>query len=137
MPDVARLKPLPVVTEVNRPFWDGCREGKLLLQFCAQCHTYQFYPRLYCMHCSATKLEWVEASGRGRIYSYTVIHRNKTPEFMQAVPYNVVIVELEEGPRMMANMMESDAGQLRVDLPVMVVFDRVNDEMSLPRFKPL
>jgi uncharacterized OB-fold protein len=56
---------------------------------------------------------------------------------MQAVPYNVVIVELEEGPRMMANMMESDAGQLRVDLPVMVVFDRVNDEMSLPRFKPL
>lgn len=137
MPDVTRPKPLPVVTEVNRPFWDGCREGKLLLQLCEQCHKYQFYPRLYCMHCGTTKLEWVEASGRGRIYSYTVIHRNKTPEFVQDVPYNVVIVELEEGPRMMANVVESDAAQLRVDLPVTVVFDRVNDEISLPRFKPI
>ena|SRR5215471_15252670 len=136
MPGAARPKPLPIVTDENRPFWDGCREGKLLLQYCEQCHKHQFYPRLYCMHCGATKLKWVEASGRGRIYSYTVIHRNKTPEFEQDVPYNVVIVQLEEGPRMMANVVENDAAQLRVDLPVTVVFDRVTDEISLPRFKP-
>jgi uncharacterized OB-fold protein len=136
MPDTARPKPLPVVTDVNRPFWDGCHEGKLLLQYCEQCRQHQFYPRLYCMHCSSTKLQWVQASGNGRIYSYTVIHRNKTPEFVQDVPYNVIIVQLDEGPRMMSNLVQSEASQLRVDLPVMVIFDRVTDEISLPRFKP-
>ena len=136
MPDVARPKPLPIITEENHPFWEGCREGKLLLQYCEQCQKYQFYPRLYCMHCSSTKLQWVEASGRGRIYSYTIIHQNKSPEFIHDTPYNVVIVQLDEGPRMMSNIVQCDSGQLRVDLPVTVVFDYVTDEISLPRFKP-
>jgi len=88
------------------------------------------------MHCGSTKLQWVEASGRGRIYSYTIIHRNKSPEFMHDTPYNVAIVQLDEGPRMMTNIVQSDASQLRVDLPVTVVFDPVTDEISVPRFKP-
>jgi len=136
MPDAARSKPLPVVTDENRSFWEGCREGKLLLQYCEQCQQYQFYPRLYCMHCSSPRIQWVEVSGRGRIYSYTIIHRNKSPEFMHDTPYNVAIVQLDEGPRMMANIVQSDASQLRVDLPVTVVFDPVTDEISVPRFKP-
>ena len=136
MHDAARPKPLPIVTDENRPFWDGCREGKLLLQFCAACQQHQFYPRLYCMQCESDRLRWVEASGRGVIYSYTIIHQNKSPDFMADVPYNVAIVQLEEGPRMMSNIVDIDPADLRVDLPVTVVFDPVNDTISLPRFRP-
>src|SRR5712691_7222514 len=135
MPDVPRPKPLPIVTDENRPFWEGCRQGKLLLQYCEQCQRHQFYPRLYCMHCGSTELHWVEASGRGVIYSYTIIHRNKSPEFMQDTPYNVAIVQLEEGPRMMSNIVEITASDLRVGLPVTIIFDPVTVEISVPRFK--
>jgi len=137
MPDTIRPKPLPIITDENRPFWEACRQGKLLLQFCDACHQYQFYPRLYCMHCSSDQLYWVEVSGRGMIYSYTIIHQNKSPEFIADVPYNVAIVQLEEGPRMMSNIVDIDPADLRVDLPVTVVFDPINDSISLPRFRPI
>ncbi len=136
MPDINRPKPLPVITEESRSFWEGCREGKLLLQYCDQCQRYQFYPRLYCMQCGSETLRWVEASGRGVIYSYTVIHQNKSPEFANDTPYNVAIVQLEEGPRMLSNIVDIALTDLRVDLPVIVVFDPVSDRISLPRFRP-
>ena len=129
-------KPLPFVIEEGRPFWDGCREGKLLLQYCDVCQRHQFYPRMYCMQCGSKELRWVEASGRGVIYSYTVIRQNKSPEFVNDTPYNLAIVQLEEGPRMMSNIVDIDLDDLRVDLPVTVVFDSVSDTISLPRFRP-
>lgn len=137
MPDTTRPKPLPVVTDENRPFWEGCRQGKLLLQYCEYCQRYQFYPRLYCMQCGSKILKWVEGSGRGIIYSYTIIHQNKSPEFVHDTPYNVAIVQLEEGPRIMSNIVDIAPTDLQVDLPVIVIFDAVTDSISLPRFKPL
>ncbi len=137
MPEATRPKPLPVLTEESRPFWEGCQHGKLLLQYCSECHQYQFYPRLYCMQCSSNELQWVEVSGHGIIYSYTIIHQNKSPEFVNDTPYYVAIVQLEEGPRMLSNIVEGDATALRVDLPVTVVFDQVTDTITLPRFRPL
>ena len=136
MAEPNRSNPLPVVTEENRAFWEGCQQGKLLLQFCEQCQRYQFYPRLYCMQCGAEKPRWVEASGRGVIYSYTIIRQNSSPEFVNDTPYNVAIVQLEEGPRMLSNIVDVDPADLRVDLAVSVVFDRVTDTISLPRFRP-
>src|SRR5713226_4123333 len=136
MPDTSHPKPLPVVTDESRPFWEGCRQGKLLLQYCDQCRRHQFYPRLYCMQCGSTSLSWIEASGRGVIYSYTIIHQNKSPEFAQDTPYNVAIVQLEEGPRMMSNIVDISPAELRIDLPVTIIFDAVTDSISLPRFKP-
>lgn len=133
----SRPKPLPFVTDESRPFWDGCREGKLLLQYCDACQRHQFYPRLYCMHCGSREVRWVEASGRGVIYSYTVIRQNRSPDFVSDVPYNVAIIQLEEGPRMMSNIIDIDPADLRVDLPVRAVFDPVSDTISLPRFRPL
>ena len=135
MPDPNRS--LPVITEESRPFWEGCRQGKLLLQYCDQCQQHQFYPRLYCMRCGAENPRWVEASGRGVIYSYTIIRQNKSPEFAKDTPYNVAIVQLEEGPRMLSNIVDVAPAELRVDLPVIVVFDRVTDTISLPRFRPI
>ncbi|HAG99207.1 MAG TPA: hypothetical protein DCL75_10210 [Ktedonobacter sp.] len=137
MPGDSHPKPLPVVTEENRPFWEGCRQGKLLLQYCDQCQQHQFYPRLYCMHCGSSNVRWVSASGRGVIYSYTVIHQNKSPEFVQDTPYNVVVVQLAEGPRLMSTIVETDLAELRIDLPVTVVFDVVSEDIHLPRFKAL
>ena len=136
MSDTAHPKPLPVITAENRPFWEGCRQGKLLLQYCDACRQYQFYPRLYCMHCGSQHTRWVEAGGRGVVYSYTIIRQNKTPEFRNDVPYNVALIQLEEGPRMLSNVIDIAPGDLRVDLPVTVVFDQVSAEISLPRFRP-
>ncbi|MGH2493871.1 MAG: Zn-ribbon domain-containing OB-fold protein [Ktedonobacteraceae bacterium] len=135
MPDTARPKPLPVVTEESRPFWEGCKRGVLLLQYCETCQRYQFYPRLYCMQCGSDKLSWKQASGRGVIYSYTIIRQNKSPEFMHDTPYNVALIQLEEGPRLMSNIIDAAPDALRVDLPVMVVFDPVSDTISVPRFR--
>jgi uncharacterized OB-fold protein len=137
MAESTRPKPLPVITEENRPFWEGCQQGKLLLQQCRKCHHYQFYPRLYCMQCSSETLQWVEANGRGVIYSFTIIYQNKSPEFVHETPYNVAIVQLEEGPRLLSNIVDVDATELQVDLPVAVVFDQVTDAITLPRFRPL
>ena len=137
MPEPGRPKPLPIVTVENRPFWEGCQQGKLLLQYCTACHQHQFYPRLYCMQCGSTALRWDEASGQGVIYSYTIIRQNKSPEFVNDTPYNVAIVQLQEGPRMLSDIVEIDPGELRVDLPVTVVFERVTDMITLPRFRPL
>ncbi len=135
MPDSTHPLPLPIVTEENRPFWEGCKQGKLLLQYCDACRHYQFYPRLYCMHCGAASVSWVEASGRGTIYSFTVIRQNKSAEFRERVPYNVAIIQLEEGPRMMSEVVEAAPEDLRVDAQVTVVFDPLSDEISLPRFR--
>ena len=133
----SRPKPLPVITDENRPFWEACRQGKLLLQHCDPCQRYQFYPRLYCMQCRSTTLHWTEVSGRGVIYSYTIIHQNKSPEFVNDTPYNLAIIQLEEGPRMLSNVVDIDPADLGVDLPVTIVFDPVNDTISLPRFRPV
>ena len=137
MAEFTRPKPLPVITEENRPFWEGCQQGKLLLQQCRKCYHYQFYPRLYCMQCSSETLQWVEANGRGVIYSFTIIYQNKSPEFVHETPYNVAIVQLEEGPRLLSNIVDVGATELQVDLPVTVVFDQVTDTITLPRFRPL
>ncbi len=137
MSETMHSRSLPFVTDESRPFWDGCREGKLLLQYCDACLRHQFYPRLYCMRCGSQEVRWVEASGRGTIYSYTIIRQNRAPNFVNDVPYNVAIIQLEEGPRMMSNVIDIDPAELRIDLPVQVVFDPVSDTISLPRFRPL
>lgn len=138
MPETpARPKPLPVPTSDSLPFWEGCQEGKLLLQYCDSCQQHQFYPRLYCMHCGTEGTRWVEASGRGVIYSYTIIHQNRSPEFVHDTPYNVALIQLAEGPRMLSNVVDSAPEDLRVDLPVQVVFDAVSETITIPRFKIL
>ncbi len=137
MPDTPYSKPLPVITEESRPFWEGCRQGKLMLQYCSQCQHYQFYPRLYCVQCGMAIPDWVEVSGHGVIYSYTIIRQNKSPQFTNDTPYNVALVQLEEGPRMLSSIVEIPLSEIRVDMPVTVVFDAVTDIIALPRFRPV
>jgi uncharacterized OB-fold protein len=129
-------KPLPAVTEDNAPYWDGCREGRLSAQRCGACGHVRWPPSVLCPKCLAEGGDWVTLSGRGTIYSFIVVHRPQHPAFFEDAPYNVAIVELEEGVRTHSSVVECPNDELRVGMQVEVVFDKVNDEVTLPRFRP-
>lgn len=125
--------PPPTPTAETAPFWAAAREGVLLLQHCAACGRWVFYPRALCPHCWADALEWKAASGRGRIRSFTVVHKPGHPSWRVAAPYVVAVVELDEGPRMLSALVGVDPADVRVFLPVSVRFVSVG-EWSLPFF---
>jgi uncharacterized protein len=129
-------KPIPVPNEDSADFWRGCKEHKLVLQRCQSCGSARFYPRIICVHCGSTETELFEASGLGSVFSYTVVHRAPSPAFRGDVPYVLAIVELEEGVRMMTNVIDCDPQSVTIDMPVRVEFERVSDEISLPKFVP-
>jgi uncharacterized OB-fold protein len=129
-------KPLPAITEDGAPFWEGCRHGQLRVQRCTACGHLRWPPSILCPKCLAEGGEWTALSGRGTIYSFIIVHRPQHPAFFDDVPYNVAIVELDEGVRMHSNVVECANEELRVGLPVEVVFDVRNEEITLPRFRP-
>ncbi len=127
------VKPLPVLgDDLSRAYWEAAREGRLLVQRCQACGEHQLYPRRHCVHCFAPEPEWVEAKGIGRLHTFSVVHRTATPGFAEEVPYVFGIVELDEGPRLTVNVVDTPLEELRCDLPVRVVFTRVTDELALP-----
>jgi uncharacterized OB-fold protein len=130
-----QMIPLPRPTALSQPHWDGCRQGKLLVQRCSACECYLFIPQPRCTQCQSSALEWVESSGRGSVYSYSVVHRPPRPQF--AVPYIVAVIALEEGWHMLSNVLECDASNVSVGLPVKVSFKQMTDTISLPYFVPV
>jgi uncharacterized OB-fold protein len=126
--------PTPAVTPETAPYWDGARVGKLLLQRCLDCRAVRFYPRRACPSCWSERAEWIEASGRGRVHTFTVIHRPPAPAFASRVPYVVALIDLAEGPRMMANVVGEGAMDLAIDDPVEVTFEP-RGEMAVPQFR--
>ncbi|MGQ9652823.1 MAG: Zn-ribbon domain-containing OB-fold protein [Thermodesulfobacteriota bacterium] len=129
-------KPIPAVTPWGMPFWEGTRQGKLMIQKCTDCNKYIFYPRLVCPHCFSDNLGWVQASGRGTVYSYTVVQSNAPSPFLTDIPYVVAVIRLEEGVQMLSNIVGCDLDDLRCDMPVEVTFQRLTDEFTLPKFRP-
>ena len=125
--------PLPAIDADSQPFWDGARRGELLLQRCTSCGRWQFYPRPRCIHCGGD-VEWVSASGAGRVYSYTVVHRAAHEAFASNVPYVVALIDLAEGPRMMSRL-RVPPDDARIGLDVRVAFERISDEVTLPIFE--
>jgi len=130
-------KPLPHPTQTSRPFWEGAKAHELRLQRCRACGAHIFYPRAVCPQCLSDDLEWVRASGRGHIYTYTVVRRPAHPAFQDDVPYVLAIVELEEGPRLTTNIVGVAPEEVRIGMPVEAVFEDVTDEVSLPKFRPV
>ena len=126
--------PLPTPTPISGPHWDGCREGELRAQRCPHCEVWIFIPQPVCPNCLSGELEWVASSGRGQVYSYTIVHRPQQPAF--DIPYVVAIVELEEGFTMLTNLVDCDPEDVAVGLPVEVVFRAMTDEITLPYFRP-
>lgn len=120
VPDSGPGMPLPRPSALTRPHWDGCARGELLVQRCEDCGLYVFTPEAACTNCFSPRLAWVQSSGRGEVYSYTVVHRPQRPEF--AVPYIVVIVALEEGWHMLSNLIDCPLDGVNVGDPVEVCF---------------
>jgi uncharacterized OB-fold protein len=130
-------KPDPLVNNWARPFWDGTREEKLLIQKCADCEKPIFYPRMACPYCFSDSLEWVEASGKGTIYSFTVVESNAASPFVPDMPFVIAVVILAEGVRMLTNIVDCDVDALQCDQAVEVTFRKKNDAFTLPMFKPV
>ncbi len=129
-------KPVPIVNPWAKPFWDAARENKLTYQKCKDCNKNIFYPRIACPHCFSDNLEWVEASGKGIVYSYTVVENNSPSAFIEDTPYVVAIIKLEEGIQMLSNIVGCDPYKVTCDMPVTVTFEKLNDEFTLPKFTP-
>lgn len=130
------LKPIPKVDEVSKTFWQGCQRQELLLQKCRDCSRFQFYPRPICINCMSRNLEWVRSSGRGTVHSFTIVHQNVTPGFVQEVPYVFAIIELAEGVRLSTNIVGCAPADVYIGMPVMVVFESISPEINLPKFQP-
>ena len=127
---------LPQPGPVSQPFWEAARRHELVLQRCSGCEVHVFYPRYNCPHCGSRDLEWVKASGRAKVHSYTVARRPTHPAYAERVPYVIAIVELEEGPRMTTNIVDCDPDSVHIDMPVAVTFEDISDEISLVMFRP-
>lgn len=133
----AYSKPVPVPDPDSRPFWEGCREGRLLIQRCRACGQHQFPPGNVCSSCRSDQIEWTQASGRGTVFSWiVVVHPVPKPVYEKDVPYVVALVDLEEGVRMPTNIVGCDGDRIVAGMPVKVFFDRVDDDVVLPRFRP-
>jgi hypothetical protein len=133
---MAYNKPLPEPSCFTEPFWQGTKHHELLIQRCKACQQYIFYPRSHCPQCLSTALEWIKSTGRGKVYSYTVIRRAAFPSFAQEVPYVFAIIELEEGVRLSSNIVGCKPEEVRIGMPVMSVFEEATPEITLVKFKP-
>lgn len=129
---------LPRPTPETKPFWDGARQGRLMLPWCEDCSQAHYYPRPFCPHCFSPRIEWRQASGHGRIYSYVINHK-AARGYEDKVPYVIAVVTLNEGPRLLTTLVmdtEPTPENVQIEMPVEALFDPVTPEISLVRFKP-
>lgn len=131
-------KPLPVPQPESDRYWEGCRNGELWLRRCVDCQQAYFYPRNICPRCGSANTEWSRASGRAALHTFAIVHRAPHPGFEGDVPYVTAVVELEEGPRMAANIVDvaPDPANLKIGMPLRVVFERASEQIALPKFTP-
>lgn len=127
--------PRPAMEIDTAPYWEACRRHELRTQRCLDCGTYRFPPRAICYNCGSFKAEWARTSGRGKIYSWVVPHHPVHPATKELVPYAVVLVELEEGPRMITHIVDCQWGEIYAEMPVELVWEDVDEDLSLPKFR--
>lgn len=129
--------PRPGVDWETRAYWEGCGRHQLILQRCRSCGTLQHRPRALCVSCLSDEIEHFPASGRGTVYSFTVTHQNQAPGFREALPYVLAYVELEEGVRLLTNIVGCSPENVRIGLPVEVEYAQLEGDIAVPRFHPL
>jgi uncharacterized OB-fold protein len=129
-------KPLPQPNVVTQRFWSSCKDGRFEFQHCKACGHNQFPPRLTCTACHSADLDWLPSSGRGTVYSFTVVHRAPLESFKADVPYVIAIVALEEGVRAMVNLRGVDPKAVAIGMPIEVFFEPTEGEYPLPQARP-
>lgn len=129
-------KPRPVIGELNRRFWEALAQHQLEVQRCEACAALRFPIGPVCPRCLSDRYHWQQLSGRGIVLSWVVFRRAYDPAFEADIPYNVALVELEEGVRMFSNVVGAGLDEIEVGMEVEVVFDDVAPDLTLSRFKP-
>lgn len=128
--------PTPTPSPETKAFWDATAEGRLLLPKCTSCGTVIWYPRGICPDCHSTEVEWFEAAGTGSVYTWTVTHRGEGP-YREAAPYCIAYVELDEGPRILTNIVDVDVSAIAIGQRVTLAWADTGEGTQLPRFRPL
>jgi uncharacterized protein len=129
-------KPLPLINEETKPYWDYCRQHELRMQKCRGCGYIRFPISPLCPRCHSMESEWVKLSGKGKIYTFTVYRVAYHPAFKDDIPYILAVIHLDEGSRMESNIIGCKPEDVKIDMPVEVSFEDVTSEVSLPKFKP-
>ncbi len=119
------------------PFWEGCKKQELRFQKCRNCGHVRWPPAVICPRCLSQDKEWIMSEGRGTIYSFVVYHVAFHPAFKGSLPYVTGVVELDEGPSLITNIVDCDPSHLSCDMPVEVVWDHTGDGSVLPKFRPV
>ena len=128
-------KPLPALTDLNRPFWQSGQHGRLALQRCTACGHVRYPISPFCPRCLSAACEWSDLSGRGTVFSYVVFHRAYHAGFAADVPYNVALIQLDEGPRLYSNIVDTPNDSVRIGDAVEVVFEQVTPQVWIPKFR--
>jgi uncharacterized OB-fold protein len=129
-------KPIPIASPESKPYWDALREHRLIVPTCKTCSHTWFPPTLLCPTCNSDDIGWRESSGRGKVYSYVVFHRVYHRGFAAEVPYIVALIELDEGPRLLSNVIGVTPEKVSCDMRVRVVYEDITDSKTLPKFIP-
>jgi len=128
-------KPLPLMRGFTEQFYEHCRNGELRFQRCNACGKWRHVPRYTCAGCGSWDWEWAPSSGRGRVFSWTVVRRPMHPDFAEEVPYAPAIIEMEEGVRLVSWVVDCPPEEIRTGMPVEVLFEAVTPEVTLPKFR--
>ncbi len=136
MAEPARRTDLPTIEDDTRPFWDAAREQRFLVKRCGACGAVHHYPRQFCPSCWSDDVAWLDASGRATLYTWSVVYANDLPPFPERLPYVAAVVDLEEGPRVMTNIVDCDPAELRIGMDLVVDFLSLTDDITAPVFRP-
>ena len=132
-----RASPCPQPDDRSRPFFEGARQGELIIQRCAECRAYLAPGSRACTKCLSESLEWVPVSGRATLFTFAIMHQRYHSGFFAEIPYNIAVVELEGDPRMNTNIVGVPNESLRVGMPLVVTFEEVGEGVVLPKFRPV
>jgi len=129
-------KPLPRATKDSEEFWAFTANGELMLRICNACGNKMYYPRVLCTKCMSLDLGWEPVSGRAVVHAFTIIYRPPSPVFLAEVPYILMIAALEEGPRLMSNLIDCPHDMISIGMPVELYLEPAGEGISLPKFRP-
>ena len=138
MADLGQSKPLPDITDLTRPFWTAAKNGKLVLQKCQRCATFNFHPKPWCIECGSRELTWTAARPSGTVYSHTVSYTvaMNSPAWAAEMPLILCLINLDDGARMYGQVTACRAEDIRIGMRVDVHFEDISDDAGIPKFRP-